>query len=388
MKKIKVTEIKKGDRFTKPLYLDKSTVFLPSQTPVTEGDLERLKKFNIIELYCDGEKVQPESAVVVSSEDRLPFLDSSEEGLRIKLIYDKITHNRHEFESLHRECSLEIQQFYKLVADGKSFEIQKFRSVAEKMVDFTKANSDIIGVYLNTLPQTSNYLPNHVTNATFYSLMIASILEWSRPRLIDLCLGSLMADIGMVFVNDFILSKPTQLDENELREVKKHTLVGYQVLTQKIKVKHSLAVICLQHHENYDGSGYPQKLSSNSIEEFARVYAIGDTYSALVSKRPHRKPYLPHQAIKMMIGELINRFDLRLVKLFLNTLSMYPLGSYVELSDGRIGMVIESNPDKPIRPTVRILKESNGQSVKTLQFSNLSKDTQIFISSPVDPSTL
>jgi HD-GYP domain-containing protein (c-di-GMP phosphodiesterase class II) len=386
MKKIDVSSLKRGDRFSKPVYLDPDTVFISSNSPITESDLERLTKFGIKIVYSDGNKIEepPIEALAKHTDDKLPFLDQSEDGMRLKVIYDKIIQNRYEFESIYSNALDIIQKSYKIVAEGKSVEIREFREVAEKMCDFTKNNSQVL-IYLNSANTSSYYLYHQAVNATFFSLLIGLNLDYSRPKLIDLALGALMADIGMVLIPSNTSEKTSALDENERKIILKHTLVGYQILTQRIKLKNSLAVISLQHHENFDGSGYPQRLNGNGIEEFARVYSIADNFAALISKRPHRPALLPHDAIKKMIGEMVTKFDLKMVRLFLSIQSMYPLGSYVELSDGRIGMVLDVNKDKPIRPSVRIIKESDGQKVKTLQFSNLANDLQLYIIKPLDP---
>lgn len=391
MKKISVGSLKKGDRFSKPVYLDKDTVFISSNTPISEADLERLSKFGISEVYSDGTKLESlshQSSANKFKEDKLPFLDQSDDGLRLKLIYDKVTHNRYEFDSIYSESLDTVQTAFKLIAEGKSFEIHQLRNVAEKIVDFIKSNTSETPIYLATTSQVGYYLYHQVVNSTFYSLVIATSLEYSRPKLIDLCLAGLVADIGMAMVPSHISEKTSILEENDRKAVMKHTLVGYQLLTQRVKLKNSLAMISLQHHENYDGTGYPQRMSGNSIEEFARIYSIADNYSALTSRRPHRVAGLPHDAIKKMISEIVSKFDLKLVRQFLNILSMYPLGSYVELSDGRVGMVIDVNRDKLIRPSVRIVKESNGEMVRTLQFCNLGLDLQVYIVSAVDSKTV
>jgi HD-GYP domain-containing protein (c-di-GMP phosphodiesterase class II) len=386
MKKIDVSGLKRGDRFSKPVYLDPDTVFISSNSPITESDLERLAKFGIKIVYSDGNKIeeQPIETTAKYTDDKLPFLDHSEDGMRLKVIYDKIIQNRYEFESIYSNALDIIQKSYKIVSEGKSVEIREFREIAEKMCDFTKNNSQLL-IYLNSSNSSSYYLYHQAVNATFFSLIIGLNLDYSRPKLIDLALGALMADIGMVLIPSNTSEKTSALDENERKIILKHTLVGYQILTQRIKLKNSLAVISLQHHENFDGSGYPQRLNGNGIEEFARIYSIADNFAALISKRPQRPALLPHDAIKKMIGEMVTKFDLKMVGLFLSIQSMYPLGSYVELSDGRIGMVLDVNKDKPIRPSVRILKESDGQKVKTLQFSNLANDLQLYIIKPLDP---
>ncbi|NCN09179.1 MAG: HD-GYP domain-containing protein [Leptospira sp.] len=385
MKKIEVSSLRKGDRFSKPVYLDPDTVFISSNSPISVADLERLTKFGIKEVYSDGNKIEEAIAENANkfSDDKLPFLDQNEDALRLKVFYDKIIHNRFEFDTIYSSALEIVKKSYKIIADGKSIEIREFRDVAEKICDYVKNNSQI-SVYLNSFHQNNNYLYHQVVNSTFFAVVIGMNMDYSRPKLIDLALASLMADIGMLLVPNNISEKTGPLDEAEKKVIYKHTLVGYQVLTQRIKLKNTLAVVCLQHHENFDGSGYPQKISGNSIEEFARIYSIADNYSSLISKRPQRQALLPHEAIKKMIGEMVTKFDLKMVRLFLNIQSMYPLGSYVELSDGRIAMVLDVNKDKPIRPSVRIIKESNGEKVKTLQFSNLGTDLQLYITKPVD----
>ncbi|WCL47928.1 HD-GYP domain-containing protein [Leptospira sp. GIMC2001] len=386
MNKISVSSLKKGDRFSKPVYLDADTVFISSNSPISDADLERLSKFGITEVFSDGSKIDRSDAPAFSpksQEDKLPFLDQSEDGLRLKVIYDKITHNRYEFDSLYSSTLETVQKAYKSIADGKNVEVREFREVGEKIVDFVKANPQV-AVYLNSQTQTGYYLFNQVVSATFFSILLGSHLDYSRPKLIDLSFAGLFADIGMSLISSQISEKTTVLDENDRKIIMKHTLTGYQVLTQKVKLKNALAVVCLQHHENFDGTGYPQRMAGNSIEEFSRIYTIADNFSALSAKRPYRTAFLPHDAIKMMIGEMVTKFDLKMVRLFLNILSMYPLGSYVELSDGRIAMVVDVNKDKPIRPSVRIIKESNGEKVRTLQFCNLGLDLQVYITSAVD----
>jgi HD-GYP domain-containing protein (c-di-GMP phosphodiesterase class II) len=390
MKRIAVSSLKKGDKFSRPVYLDADTVFISSNSPVTESDLERLAKYGITEVFTEGNLLPVDSGERPQSksvDDKLPFLDQSEDGLRLKVIYDKITHSRYEFDTLYYDVSSVIRTSFQMIREGKNVEIRDYRNVAERLADFYKSNSQA-AVYLNSKFVGEEDLIHQATYATFFALLLATQLEYSRPKLIDLALASMVADVGMTTIPGNIVEKSNRLDENEKKVIMKHTLMGYQILTQKVKLKNTLAIVALQHHESYDGTGYPQKMSGAAIEEFSRVFTIADTYAALISKRPYRNPYLPHEAMKLMIGEMVNKFDLKLVRMFLNMLSMYPLGSYVELSDGRIGMVVDVNKDKPIRPSVRIIKESGGNKVKTLQFVNLAQDLQLYIVKPVDGRSL
>lgn len=137
--------------------------------------------------------------------------------------------------------------------------------------------------------------------------------------------------------------------------------------------------MALQHHEAVDGSGYPQRILANQIEELTKVFMIADQFAAMIHPRPHRQAILPYEAMKIMISENVNRFDLKMVRLFLNKLSMFPVGSGVVLSDLRMGMVIESNKDKPLRPVIRVTKDAEGKRLKHLEFVDLMKDLNLYI---------
>jgi hypothetical protein len=106
---------------------------------------------------------------------------------------------------------------------------------------------------------------------------------------------------------------------------------------------------------------------------------IADQFIAMIMPRPYRQAILPYDAMKIMISENVSRYDLKMVRLFLNKMSMFPIGSGVELSDQRIGIVIDANKDKPLRPIIRITKDSDGKRMKLLVFVDLMRDLNTYI---------
>ncbi|TGK08695.1 HD-GYP domain-containing protein [Leptospira fletcheri] len=386
MKKVSVAELKPGMRFTKPVYLDKENLFITSNTPITDSDLERLKRFGITEVLTHGDPLQintdPEF-LETQIEDVILSTIVDEDLLPLKGIYDNLNRIKIQFSSLYKATFNVVQDVYRKAAEEKTFEYGPIRDQAEAMADFVRTHSNLSYLILG-MNNPGYYLYNQITNSTFYALIIGKLLDYSRPKMVDLAISCLVADVGMTKVPATISEKTDQLNDEEYKSILKHTIIGYQILTQRIKIKNSLAVVALQHHERYDGKGYPQKLAGASIEEAARIYAIADNFSALITNRPHRKRILPHEAIKSMISMDVGKFDLKIVRTFLNHVSLYPVGSCVELSDKRIGIVLSSNPDKPLRPSIRILKDEYGTFVRHLILVDLVKENHLFIVKALD----
>ncbi|WP_426502940.1 HD-GYP domain-containing protein [Leptospira interrogans] len=388
MKKFAVSELKPGMRFSEPVYLDKENLFITSNTPVTDSDLDRLNRFGIQEVMTAGELLQLESqydpnVLETSLDDMIVNTVVDDELQPLKAVYDNLNRIKITFGNLFRESTQIIQDVFKKTMDEKPLEVTPVREIAERLTDFVRSNQNISYLILANNPP-GYYLYNQIANSTFYSLILGKLLEYSRPKMIDLGISCLLADIGMSKVPAVISEKNEQLTDEEFKTIMKHTILGYQILSQKMKLKNNLAIVALQHHERYDGNGYPQKLAGNAIEEQARIYSISDNFSALVTNRPHRKKILPHEAIKSMISMDVGKFDLKLVRTLLNHLSLYPVGSCIELSDKRIGVVLGPNLDKPIRPFIRIIKDEYGKMVRNLILVDLLKETNLFISRPVD----
>ncbi|EQA37552.1 PF11871 domain protein [Leptospira inadai serovar Lyme str. 10] len=386
MKKVSVAELKPGMRFSKPVYLDKENLFITSNTPITDSDLERLKRFGITEVLTHGDPLQlitDPDFLETQIEDIIVSTIVDEDLLPLKGIYDNLNRIKIQFSSLYKSTFNVVQDVYRKAAEDKNFEFGPIRDQAESLSDFVRLHSNLSYLILG-MNNPGYYLYNQITNSTFYALIIGKLLDYSRPKMVDLAISCLVADVGMTKVPATVSEKTDQLNDEEYKSILKHTIIGYQILTQRIKMKNNLAVVALQHHERYDGKGYPQKLAATAIEEAARIYAIADNFSALITNRPHRKRILPHEAIKSMISMDVGKFDLKIVRTFLNHVSLYPVGSCVELSDKRVGLVLSSNPDKPLRPSIRIVKDEYGTFVRNLILVDLVKENHLFIVKALD----
>lgn len=383
MKVIKISDLKVGNKFTKPLYLDKDSIFINANVPVSEADISRLNKFGFKEVLTLGELVQETSSSdLVLDTDSFPTNEHDFKLLQLKNTYLQIEKNIPAFEAVFKDSFVVMQALFRKISEDKAFDINPVRDTADKLVDQVKANPHLCYCLINHKP-SGYYLYNQVVYATLFGLMIGMLLEYSRPKMIELAISGLLADIGMAKIPSIISEKNSTLTDEEFKVIKKHPLFGYQILTKVLKLKNALGLVALQHHENFDGTGYPQRIQKKEIDEFARVFTIADNFAAHILDRPWRKALLPYEAMKNMISLNTNKYDLGYIRLFLNKIAMYPIGSWVELSDASKAVVIDSNPNKPLRPSLMVVRNSNGIKTKDATFINLSEEDKIYITKAI-----
>jgi len=143
-------------------------------------------------------------------------------------------------------------------------------------------------------------------------------LGWSKEQITDFGIGALFHDVGKSRVQEDILNKPGKLTDDEFEIIKRHTLIGYQLLKHTQILTRNQLSIPLSHHESLDGKGYPQGLKGDSIHRYARVARIVDCYDALTTRRPYKDALPSSKALGIMSSEMAAGFDLRLLQAFIS----------------------------------------------------------------------
>ena len=149
---------------------------------------------------------------------------------------------------------------------------------------------------------------NHSVNTMLLSLAIGLWFEFTQEEMIMLGLGALLHDIGKVFIPNTILDKDGKLNNEELSLMQSHTQIGYDYL-KKCGFLEPIALIALQHHERYDGTGYPRGIGKRAITQYSRIVHVADVFDALCIKRSYKIPYLPSQALSALCREKGTSFD-------------------------------------------------------------------------------
>jgi HD-GYP domain-containing protein (c-di-GMP phosphodiesterase class II) len=201
------------------------------------------------------------------------------------------------------------------------------------------------------------------------SQLMGNSLGLNMSQLASLGVGALLMNVGYVklphvMLQPSILDKPSALTDREFSELKKHCYYGHELLSESGEVPPEVSQAVLQHHERWDGSGYPNGLKGGEISLFARTIAIADTYYALVSRRPHRREFLPHEAIEFIMAYSGELFDPELVQLFSKRVPLYPTGVTVKLNGGEVGFVTNANVGFIGRPVVRVVYDEEAKPIK------------------------
>ena len=224
----------------------------------------------------------------------------------------------------------------------------------------------------------------HSVDVTAISLKIGVAMGYDNKRLSDLAMIAFLHDVGMYRIPQNILNKKGKLSEAELKIIQRHPEIGTGILSKLGDEYKWLADVALQIHERADGSGYPQGLKEGEIHEYAYIIGLVDMYSAMIKDRPYRERIEQNRAMKSIIDSTKGKFPVKIIKVFLNQISFFPLNTYVRLNDRSVGRVITTNPNFPLKPTVEILYDSLGNRLAEARIADLSGEHLLYITGSID----
>ncbi|MFA5881977.1 MAG: HD-GYP domain-containing protein [Eubacteriales bacterium] len=328
MRKVTLDRIKVGSTLARAIYSAHGHSLLREGTVLTTKYLERLKKMGFSSAFID-------------------------DGLMDDIVPDESIS-----EETRQQAILCIQEVSDDIKHSKPIKAALAKKVVLDIID------DIIGsrnllLNLSDIRFHDNYTFYHSVNVTVISVMIGIILYYPYDRLCDLGLGVLLHDIGKTQIPIGILNKPGKLTKEEYQIVKQHTWYGFEALRATPEFKVTSAHVALQHHERYNGSGYPRELRGNDILEFARIAAVADVYDAMTNDRCYRKKIPVNKVRQHLIDNSGILFDPGVLDRFIEKIAFYPQGTKVVLKDDRSGVVIKQNTADPMRPIIRLFWDNN-----------------------------
>ncbi|HOE90753.1 MAG TPA: HD-GYP domain-containing protein [Candidatus Cloacimonadota bacterium] len=213
---------------------------------------------------------------------------------------------------------------------------------------------------LINLKNFDEYTYTHSLNVSILSAAFAWNLKFPEDQLISIGRGAFFHDIGKAKVPLSIVNKPGALSESEKRIMQMHPSYGEQIYNQEIITNEIERGIVTQHHESFDGSGYPHSLEGNRISKYASIVSISDFFDALTTVRSYRPEVHPSEVIQIIYSLSAKKFDPRVVNHFIKTIGIYPIGSLVELSNDQIAIVKAFSKENLLKPIVELLKVENG----------------------------
>lgn len=255
---------------------------------------------------------------------------------------------------------------------GQQIDLEAMRPLVESVTGSVLRNSNAM-MTLCRLQQSGDETFLHSLGVSVLMVAFGKSLGMDAATLHQYALGGLLHDIGKSKIAPEILGKPSPLSEEEIRYLKSHVTQGAAIAAQVPGISSIALEIVEQHHERFDGSGYPRGLQGTAIAHAGRVASIVDVYDIITSPHTYRKQEAPTEALRNLFALSAGQFDAELIQAFVRSIGIYPVGSLVRLHSGRLAVVVAVNEEQLLQPQVRVLLDCNTGKDLAPEILDLSK---------------
>ncbi len=353
MNKILLSSISPNTYFSAPVYLDDKYILLSQDTPVREPLLRRLRTWGYSYVFSEG---QPTSAPALTTITAQPETITLDDDFK----------DQDQFKT--------AQQFFKELLDfieriftdfitKNELSIPRITEKVKELINQVKEQRNYILRLADLSSQEKNYIVIHTAKTAILSLAIGMQMKLPPHKLIELGVAALLHEIGMIRLPPQLYMSNRILTPEEKRAITAHPIIGYKIL-KGFSFPVSVCLTVLEHHEHLDGTGYPRQLSGDRISLPARILAVAGSYSALVSKRPYRAGKDGHTSLLDLLRARGTQYDENVLKALIFAISLYPIGTYVQLANGSKGVVVEPNVENPRCPLVKVYIADTGDPLK------------------------
>lgn len=423
LKKINTAELKQGIRYSANVFFDDGqNMLLQKGAPITDYELNVLKKWEIDYVITEGEPI-PEGVELFNDENtgkleelgELVELEEIEEFDEIDTSFETNPQPASETFAQHTDndlSNISVQNISKLNTDSEYLElhseytdiIKNIEQLFEKFKNHTPINNTVINQYAEDCQKMlkkakslcvgfilgtelgENNLAISSVNTAILAIILAEHLGLTATEINEITIAALLHDIGMLRIPENILNKTDSLTDIDKQTIAAHTVYGYKAAINEFLYTENIALNIMQHHERWDGKGYPNGIAGNKISLGARIITAADAFVAMITPKPYRDLMLGYHAMKNLLADNSRIFDPAIIKAMIKSLGIFPIGSIVLMNDSSIARVVVSSPEAPMRPFVKILINSEGKfSDKNSKIIDLKESKNLFIVKTIDP---
>lgn len=383
---IKNRELQVLDRWKMSFVLTAGSVLADTDTLEMDDEPEELSE---LDDFDDLEEAEDLEDTVTSPMDQAEVgkLDSLEYTSEQILKLPEVLENNALYQK-YRTLITELDTVFQDIRSQKDIRTRAIDRVVSELFTLVQGErSGVVGFILGgdvtDMPQAKC-----AVNTAILSIIIGQHLNLPRHRLLQLVTGAVLHDVGMLKIPESILSKEGSLDDAELQAMRSHTSYGYKLIVKELLYADEVGKAAVQHHERWDGEGYPGRLSGTAIDIGARIISVADAFEAMVSPKSYRDSMVGYQAMKNLLSDNARRFDPDIIKAMIQSMGIYPVGSIVLLNNSAIARVIESHKEAPLRPILRILIDEFAKpyTLNEGEVIDLLENKNVFIARAIDPS--
>lgn len=392
---ISLSSLRVGMRLTEPVYDLEGKVLLHASTRVTTHFLDGLRKrgIHVVHVGCPASvrrdqhvrgkrERQLDELLEQLSAERDPRHGPSDRSRTPLAVRDLAAEAALHLER-HARASRVAEDVARRCFAGATDLPEEVERTIRDFVKLITVDSDLLPTIVSLQEAKSDYLFVHCVNVSLLSMTIGGHLGLSVDQILELGTGALLQDVGMLRVPESIRQAPRALTPDERIEMERHVLYTLDSLQRLEGLPSVVPFVGYQVHERLDGSGYPRGRSGMFIHQYAKIAAVADVYAAMTHERPYRPAILPYDAVREILlegsrGEL----DRTVIRAFLDCVSVFPIGSYVELDNGVLAKVVRANAGYHTRPVV-VAVDARGEVGETV--IDLLKDTSCRVVRAVPP---
>ncbi len=373
-KRVALADVQPGAMWSEDVYVDDRNLFVPAKVPVRQKDLDQLRRWGISFVMTEGEPVV-ETARHSAAKDEA----AASAFVGSRKLYRRYT-----------ELVDSLDRVFDQIGKSEQVDPHAVDQITQNVLQLVREERDeSISAILGSVVK-EDILARSGINIAILSVVIGQTLRLPPYRLAYLATGALLHDVGMLRIPEDIRKKKGKLSEEEAQKVRAHPLLSYRVITKELMFPDDIGLVGLQHHERWDGDGYPRRNSAADIDILARIVSVADAFEAMVSTKSYRNSMIGYAAMKNLLSDNSRRFDPEILKAFIKSMGIYPLGSLVLLNNAAIGRVIETHAEAPLRPKLRIVVDEFGNKSENEggDLLDLLAEKALFIARAIDPGEL
>lgn len=363
-----------------------------ADTLATEELIENILSEGYQEVFIDTERCAKESLdqnleiesefgeALADSELPLDFVPA-ETSLAVEMPAAKAAYS----------SAIELSRIYMDgIRRGDNVELYKAKGLVDSVLSSLARNPDAL-MGLCKLRDADNYTYTHSVNVSVLAMMFAKYMSYPHSVQHAVGMAGIFHDLGKALVPIELINAPRQLTDEEFAILRKHPRLGYEQVKKTPGFTQDILLGIYDHHERFNGSGYPRGISGDTISLTGRILAMADVYDALSSRRPYKEAMLPHRVLGIMYQMRNEDFYPGFMEHFIRMLGIYPVGSVVQLETGDIGVVTSANQGKPTKPKVLILQNSEQKPIQPCEIDSSLEGSPLVIrclsegESPIDP---
>ena len=390
LKSVAVSELKVGQAFSESVYIDEDNLLVPIKVSIIRKDLEMLETLGINTVYTSGEVLKTPSQEDAENRQEEAFRPPGESP-RIDPSHSFTTIQ--ENKSAYRVYTTLIERtnyLFAKISEGASLDNRSVNAISTQLLQALRNQREqFIGFVLGGEVR-GRAMAKSAVNCAILSALTAQEIRLPSHKILFTIVGALLHDAGMFRLPRKLVEKEGELTEAERKQIRSHPLLSHGVAVQGLSYPEEIGEMVLQHHERWDGNGYPHRLPGDAISLGARIISIADSFEAMVSPRPYRDSIVGYQANKNLLADNSRRFDPDLLKVFILTMGVYPIGSIVCLNNGTIARVSAVRSSTPLRPKVQVLMDEQKRIRKNEEatFIDLFTEKKLYIVRAVDRKEL